>query len=135
MKNYNVAVREWPAERGESEKIVFLHRIVEGGTDKSYGVHVARIAGVPAAVIERSRQVLHHLESGLSRNSLRQTLVGQALTGQAPSDTSGPAPEAQLEMFATQDDHLRQALLEIDLDKTTPLDALQHLQRLQDDAR
>jgi len=38
-------------------------------------------------------------------------------------------------MFATQDDHLRQALLDIDLDKTTPLDALQHLQRLQDDAR
>ncbi|MCH8968184.1 MAG: DNA mismatch repair protein MutS [Planctomycetes bacterium] len=143
VKNYNVAVREWPAEHGESEKIVFLHRIVEGGTDKSYGVHVARIAGVPAAVIERSRQVLHHLESGLSRNTLRQTLAGQALTGQAAGGTTAPAPapapvpapEAQLEMFATQDDHLRQALLDIDLDKTTPLDALQHLQRLQDEAQ
>ncbi|MCZ6653298.1 MAG: DNA mismatch repair protein MutS, partial [Planctomycetota bacterium] len=155
VKNYNVAVREWPAERGESEKIVFLHRIVEGGTDKSYGVHVARIAGVPAAVIERSRQVLHHLESGLSRNSgvplaarlpvPDETGVPRAAGlpvptgGQAPSGTTGPAPvptpEAQLEMFATQDDHLRQALLDIDLDQTTPLDALQHLQRLQNEAR
>ncbi len=124
VKNYNVAVREWPAQDGESEKIVFLHKIVEGGTDKSYGVHVARIAGVPNQVIERSRQVLRHLESGLSRSSLREVLTGKT-----------SAPQSQLELFATQDDHLRQALLEIDLDHTTPLGALQRLKKLQDEAR
>jgi DNA mismatch repair protein MutS len=56
IKNYNVAVREW------HDSIVFLRKIVEGGTDKSYGIQVARLAGVPKSVVERAKQILVNLE-------------------------------------------------------------------------
>ena len=51
MKNLNVAVREW------QEEVVFLHKIVDGAADKSYGIHVARLAGVPREVIERAKEI------------------------------------------------------------------------------
>jgi DNA mismatch repair protein MutS len=56
VKNFNVAVREW------NEQIVFLRKIVEGGTDKSYGIQVARLAGVPRPVLERAKEILRNLE-------------------------------------------------------------------------
>jgi DNA mismatch repair protein MutS len=56
LKNFNVAVREW------HDQIVFLRKIVEGGTDKSYGIHVARLAGVPQGVLARAKQILANLE-------------------------------------------------------------------------
>jgi DNA mismatch repair protein MutS len=56
LKNFNVAVREW------NDQIVFLRKIVEGGTDKSYGIQVARLAGVPKTVIDRAREILSNLE-------------------------------------------------------------------------
>jgi len=56
LKNYNVAVREW------RDQIIFLHKIVEGATDKSYGIHVARLAGVPQPVLDRARVILANLE-------------------------------------------------------------------------
>lgn len=56
VKNYNVAVREW------HDQIVFLRKIVEGGTDKSYGIQVARLAGVPKPVLERAKEILRNLE-------------------------------------------------------------------------
>jgi DNA mismatch repair protein MutS len=56
LKNFNVAVREW------RDQIVFLRKIVEGGTDKSYGIQVARLAGVPKEVLERAKQILSNLE-------------------------------------------------------------------------
>lgn len=56
LQNYNVAVREW------NDQIVFLHKIIEGGTDKSYGIQVARLAGVPKEVIERAKVILRNLE-------------------------------------------------------------------------
>jgi DNA mismatch repair protein MutS len=56
VKNYNVAVREW------SDQIVFLRKIVAGGTDKSYGIQVARLAGLPRPVIERAKEILRNLE-------------------------------------------------------------------------
>jgi DNA mismatch repair protein MutS len=56
LKNFNVAVREW------RDQIVFLRKIVEGGTDKSYGIHVARLAGVPKEVLERAKVILGNLE-------------------------------------------------------------------------
>jgi DNA mismatch repair protein MutS len=57
LRNYNVLVREW------QDDIVFLHKIAPGGADKSYGIHVARLAGIPPEVLERARAVLHQLES------------------------------------------------------------------------
>jgi DNA mismatch repair protein MutS len=55
-KNYNVAVREW------GDQVIFLHKIVPGGTDKSYGIQVARLAGLPAPVLKRAKEVLRQLE-------------------------------------------------------------------------
>src|SRR5438552_9695751 len=57
LRNYNVLVREW------QEDIVFLHKIAAGSADKSYGIHVARLAGIPAEVLERAKEVLQKLES------------------------------------------------------------------------
>ena len=56
LRNYNVAVREW------HDQIVFLRKIVEGGTDKSYGIQVARLAGVPKTVLDRAKEILRNLE-------------------------------------------------------------------------
>ena len=56
LKNFNVAVREW------HDQIVFLRKIVEGGTDKSYGIQVARLAGVPKGVLDRAKEILRNLE-------------------------------------------------------------------------
>jgi DNA mismatch repair protein MutS len=56
LRNFNVAVREW------QDQVVFLRKIVEGGTDKSYGIQVARLAGVPRPVIERAKVILRNLE-------------------------------------------------------------------------
>jgi DNA mismatch repair protein MutS len=63
IRNCNVAVREWMGE------VVFLHKIVPGGTDKSYGIHVAKLAGVPKPVIERSGEILEELETAFAREA------------------------------------------------------------------
>ncbi|MCP4000609.1 MAG: DNA mismatch repair protein MutS, partial [Gammaproteobacteria bacterium] len=57
IRNYNIAVREW------EDEIIFLRKIIEGGTDKSYGIHVARLAGMPNEVIQRARVILANLEA------------------------------------------------------------------------
>jgi DNA mismatch repair protein MutS len=56
VKNFNVAVREW------HDQIIFLRKIIPGGTDKSYGIQVARLAGLPKSVVERSKEILRNLE-------------------------------------------------------------------------
>jgi len=56
IKNFNVAVREW------HDQVVFLHKILPGGTDKSYGIQVARLAGLPKEIIQRAKEVLNNLE-------------------------------------------------------------------------
>jgi DNA mismatch repair protein MutS len=56
VANFNVAVREW------NEQIIFLRKIIPGGADKSYGIHVARLAGVPKEILDRARDILAHLE-------------------------------------------------------------------------
>ena len=61
VRNFNVAVREW------NDQVVFLHRIVPGGTDKSYGLHVAKLAGIPPQVVQRSQEILGELEENARR--------------------------------------------------------------------
>jgi DNA mismatch repair protein MutS len=58
VQNYNVAVREW------NDRIIFLRKIVAGSADKSYGIQVARLAGLPKEIIDRAKEILTHLESG-----------------------------------------------------------------------
>jgi DNA mismatch repair protein MutS len=73
LKNYNVAVREW------RDQIVFLRKIVEGGTDKSYGIQVARLAGVPKGVLDRAKEILRNLEDSelTPDGTVRQTVRRQ----------------------------------------------------------
>ena len=94
LQNFNVAVREW------NDQIVFLHKIIEGGADKSYGIHVARLAGVPSPVIERAKDILKNLEDtelspdGSSRYSSRQSAERDTLSKIKPSP--------QLDLFSGQ---------------------------------
>jgi DNA mismatch repair protein MutS len=88
VRNYNIAVKEW------NEEIIFLRKIVEGGTDKSYGIHVARLAGIPREVVERAKVILGNLEA----NSLDINDKPKfAQTG--PRRARKPAP-GQLSLFA-----------------------------------
>jgi DNA mismatch repair protein MutS len=95
LRNFNVAVREW------NDQIVFLRKIVEGGTDKSYGIQVARLAGVPKAVVERAKTILRNLEEseltpeGAVRQSARHRAERQKL--------QCLEPPPQMDLFARPD--------------------------------
>jgi len=93
LKNFNVAVREW------NDQVVFLHKIVEGGADKSYGIQVARLAGVPRVVIERSKEILRNLEESelTPEGNVRQTARHKA--EREKLKRLQPAP--QLDLFAS----------------------------------
>jgi DNA mismatch repair protein MutS len=91
LRNFNVAVREW------NDQIVFLRKIVEGGTDKSYGIQVARLAGVPKEVLERAKEILRNLEESelTPEGTVRQQARHRAEREQLKKLT--PAP--QLDLF------------------------------------
>ena len=110
-RNRNVAVEE----RGDD--VVFLHQIVPGSADRSYGIHVARLAGLPPSVLQRAAVMLHGLEEGSFD------------PGQVPVN---PPEQTQLALFSTvKEDRLRARLREVDVNETTPLEALQLLDELQ----
>lgn len=106
VKNYNVSVKEWQGN------VLFLHKIVEGAADRSYGIHVAQLAGLPSAVIRRAHGILSELE----RNAMHA----------APAQ-SVPAP--QLDLFASARPVFMDEFDKIDVDAITPLEALQILSR------
>jgi DNA mismatch repair protein MutS len=91
LKNFNVAVREW------HDQIVFLRKIVEGGTDKSYGIQVARLAGVPKEVLERAKQILGNLEESelTPEGNVRQS----ARRDQDREKLKQLAPPPQMDLF------------------------------------
>ena len=92
LKNFNVAVREW------HDQIVFLRKIVEGGTDKSYGIQVARLAGVPKGVLERAKEILRNLEES--------ELTPEGNVRQADAPPAGPR-QAQATGAAAADGFVR----------------------------
>ena len=116
--NYNVAVSE------DEGSVVFLRRIVPGGADKSYGVHVASLAGLPGSVISRAWEVLRELEDG-ARSGVNPRAGRRS--------SRGPAPE-QLPLLGTTPRVVGE-LLELDLATITPLEALNKLYELQERAR
>jgi DNA mismatch repair protein MutS len=118
VKNFNIAVREW------NEQIIFLRKIVPGGASHSYGIQVARLAGLPGEVIERAREILRNLESGEFEGPGQPRL---ARSGKNPRKKADP----QLSLFAACDDPLRLRLKSIDIASMTPLEALNHLNELQ----
>ena len=109
VHNFHVAVREW------NDEIIFLHKVRPGGTDRSYGIQVARLAGLPPAVIARAKAILGELER--ERSSL------QSAVDPAPS-IEGPA---QLGLFPATHDPLLLELAALDLGAMTPLQALNRL--------
>ncbi len=114
--NCRVAVREW------GDEIVFLHRIEQGGTDRSYGLHVARLAGIPKAVLGRAEAVLSQLDDEGDE-------VREALVTRPQQDKPGPT---QRELFARAPDPLVDELRELDLDDLSPREAVEWLRRQQD---
>jgi DNA mismatch repair protein MutS len=91
LKNFNVAVREW------NDSIVFLRKIVEGGTDKSYGIHVARLAGVPKPVIERAKVILRNLEES---ELTPEGNVRQPARHRAEREKLQQLPPPQMDLFS-----------------------------------
>ena len=151
VRNYNVAVREW------GEEIVFLHKIVPGSTDKSYGIHVARLAGLPVDVIAQAKVILARLEergdavvvpsvgaptsptSPTSKASDAHDVSSDLSASSTPSSTVAAAAdipdEIQLGLFAPGVDPLRKRLRDIDVDNMTPMDALRLMAKLREEAR
>jgi DNA mismatch repair protein MutS len=118
--NYHVAAREW------KDDIIFLHKIVPGRSDRSYGIQVARLAGLPGPVVNRAREIL----SALERDELTR--------GGRPSVSGTPGePQQQLGLFQAQpnDDRLREKIAALDIDRLTPLEALTTLAELKKEAQ
>jgi DNA mismatch repair protein MutS len=124
VKNLKMLVREW------NDTIVFLRKVVEGGADRSYGIQVARLAGLPYEVIERAREVLSNLErEELSRDG-RPKLAGHAPGGDATEGASAATTPTQLGLFAPGEDPVVQAVRGADVDRMTPIEALNLLVEL-----
>jgi len=133
LVNLKITIREW--EGG----VVFLRKIVPGTSDRSYGIHAARVAGLPTHVIKRAEEILHSLE--LRRNLLRR---GVALDDASPDQfslfpsgasagTSARAPgKGNAGVNAQEYEEIRARIKNFDIDASTPLDALQLLRTLQD---
>lgn len=117
VKNYNIAVKEW------NDEIIFLRRLVEGGTNRSYGIQVARLAGIPEKVIRRAKKVLFEIEN---RN---ETKPSAGLPGE--SNRLHRSGQVQLSLFENNESPISDMLKKVDLLEMTPLDALNFLSRLQ----
>ncbi len=122
VRNCHVVVREW------GDGIVFLHKIIEGMTDKSYGIHVARLAGIPREVVERAKVILAGLEALTLDEQDRPKFAARK---------PAPGEMQQLSLFAaaSKSDPLREALAAVDVNQLTPLIALQKLAELAEQAR
>ncbi len=122
VRNYNVVVKE------VGDEILFLHRLQPGGADRSYGIEVGRLAGLPAPVIARARALLRLLEG----EDLAAALAGHAPKASRPAATEAP----QLGLFSTGAPHpLLQQLAALDPNQMTPLEGLARLATLVADAK
>lgn len=116
VANLNVAVKEW------QDEVVFLHRIVHGSADKSYGIQVARLAGIPSCVNERAKDILAQLESDHRDNLDRPTIAPPSTVTRRGGDTY------QLTLFGYADHPVIDALAKLNLDTMTPMEAFSFLQ-------
>ncbi len=115
-KNYNIAIKEW------GDKIIFLRKIMEGGTSRSYGIEVARIAGVPQEVIERAKEILHNLEKG-EFDEIGMPRIARGVAG-------GKMTNPQLSLFVEKEDEVMAELKNIDISSLSPLEALNKINEL-----
>ena len=122
VQNYNIAVREW------NDTIIFLHKLLQGGTNRSYGIQVAALAGVPASVVNRATEILRNIENGEMDQSGAPRLA--AGSRPAPETAAKEKKPSQLPLFAPTDDPLRKKMREIAPDTLAPLEALSLLYEL-----
>jgi DNA mismatch repair protein MutS len=108
VKNYNVSVREW------GDEIIFLRKIEEGPGDKSYGIQVARLAGIPEGILKRSKEVLHNLEN----EELNETGNPKLASGKAKKRRE------QLDLFSSSNDSVLNEIMNIDTERLSPEAAL-----------
>jgi len=116
VHNCHITVKEW------NDEIIFLRRLVPGATNRSYGIQVARLAGIPPSVIRRAKQILFGIENGEAAS----VVAGRA----ARAAPSGDGP-AQMELFRPPDGEVVRALRAMDIARMTPVEALNALHRLQ----
>ncbi|MDR0941066.1 MAG: DNA mismatch repair protein MutS [Bacteroidales bacterium] len=118
VKNFNVSVKEY------NNRVIFLRKLVPGGSEHSFGIHVAKMAGLPKSIIKRANEVLKELE-GNNRNDANSTVSKQAL------HTAGEHREGyQLSIFQLDDpvlSQIREQLIGLDINNLTPIDALNAL--------
>jgi DNA mismatch repair protein MutS len=116
VRNFNIAVKEW------NDEIIFLRKLVEGGTNRSYGIQVARLAGVPETVIRRSKSVLTRIET--ANNAMR------GLSTDREKGAAGVKAPEQMEMFRPPEEILMEELRRLVPSQMTPLEALNTLDTL-----
>ena len=124
VANYNVSVREIDG------KVVFMRKLVRGGSEHSFGIHVARLAGMPRSIVKRAEQVLHQLEEGAKGSNK----VDSDITKKDTTHIRTGAEAMQLSFFQLDDpllSQIRDRLLDIDVDRLTPIQALNMLNDLQ----
>lgn len=119
VRNYSIGVREWQGN------IIFLHKLVKGGTSRSYGIQVAALAGVPEEVVLRAKEILKDIELGKFSNSLH------AKRTRKPGSRAKKHPD-QLALFATPADPVEKFLEQINPDECSPIDALNALYKLKE---
>ena len=124
IRNANVAVREVDG------RVLFLRKLVPGGSDRSFGIHVAQMAGMPKQVVQRAKKVLAHLERTHAGD------LGDSATehnGRPKPSVKGLAPEPQLSIFQLDDpalEGIRDQLNDLDIDTLTPVEALLKLNEI-----
>ena len=119
VKNCNVAVKEW------NGKIIFLRKLVPGGTSRSYGIQVARIAGLPEEVLERAREILVNLE-GEELDEVGRPRMAHSHKTKQPEDI------LQLSLFGAKEQKLKKWIQGLDISTMAPLEALIELNRLKE---
>ena len=121
VKNYCISVKE------HGEDVLFLRKIIRGGADKSFGVHVARLAGVPHPVIVRA----HEIQARLEVSDINQNKIGQNILG----EESVNRKNEQVDLFEYKKDEIIQEIQQIDVMAITPMDAMNKLFLLKEKAR
>jgi DNA mismatch repair protein MutS len=116
VKNYHLSVKE------AGHEIVFLRRVEPGSADKSYGIEVARLAGLPAQVLDRAREILKKHEEG-------EHEISNHLTRQYKRRKTS-SPQSQMSLFMVTDHEILEELKQLNLDNLTPLQALERLHEL-----
>jgi DNA mismatch repair protein MutS len=125
VRNFNVAVKEW------DNQVMFLHQIVPGAADKSYGIHVAQLAGVPRSVNERAREVLHLLESQHQSTNSKinvPAILSPKITDPTPNGyCSERSSKWQLTLFGYEEHPLLDEIRAANLDEISPREALDRI--------